>query len=131
AGMLALSKNNGRSNLFSQARVGHRKHASAVHGGMFCEDRLDFQGRYLFAATVNQVLDPASNFQIAIFVEPAQIAGAKPVADESCRCRLRIIPIAVEDGWTARDNLSFLIGPEKRSITVDDLDLVNTRNANF
>src|SRR5690349_15195456 len=130
-GMCGLTEDNGRSNFFSQARVRHRKYASAVDGGVFGQNCLDLQGRNLFAATINQILYPASDFQIAIFIEPAQIAGAVPIADESCRGCFRIIPVAIEDGWAARDDLSLLVRSKKRSITVDNPDLVKGRDADL
>ena len=62
--------------------MGHGKSRGLGDCRMGQQHLIDFPGRDLLAAAIDNFLDPARDKQIAIGVQIAFIAGVKPSADE-------------------------------------------------
>src|SRR5215813_2225132 len=60
---------------------------------MLVDDRLDFTGVNILAASDNHVLQAIQNVEIAVSISIADIAGAKQAVSKGERIRLRIVPV--------------------------------------
>src|SRR5215472_8586925 len=91
---LAGSRHHDETNALSETWVGHRYCRSALHRVMPCRQRLNFCWIDIVAAAYNNILLAAGNAQIALLIDPAEIAGHEPaVAVERFFGRLLIIEI--------------------------------------
>ena len=83
-----------------------REHARLRHCRMPEQHAFDFARSDLLAAAIDDILDPSAQRQIAVAIEPTQVAGAKPAVDERGRGGHRIVEVPVDDAGAARDDLA-------------------------
>jgi hypothetical protein len=73
-------------------------------------------GRSLFTTAVDHFLDPASQGQIAIFIEEAFVAGTEPAIDKSLGISFIIAFIAFEDFLATDHNFPLVSRLQNRAI---------------
>ena len=71
-----------RRDVLPKRGMGNRKGGRLPHGAMLEQRFLHVARGHLLAAPVDDLLEPARDGQIAVRVEPAQVAGAEPAVDE-------------------------------------------------
>src|ERR1035438_740589 len=86
--------------------------------GMSEQNFIHFMGCNIFAAADDDVLDPPGQVQIAVFVEQALVAGAKPSIHQSAGIGFGIIFIPSEHARSLNDNLPALVGWEMVALLV-------------
>src|SRR5450759_3874755 len=79
---------------------------SLLHGGVRLEHLVYLAWRDLFSASVDELLDPAQQPQVAVCVEHAEVASAEPASRERARVGFGIALVAVDHVWPAHRHLA-------------------------
>src|ERR1700739_516228 len=79
------------------------------HCWMVQQNLVDLARPHVLAPTNDQVLDPASQMQIVVFVEKSLITGAKPSIHKRTTIGFVIILISLEHTWPLNHNFAPLI----------------------
>src|SRR3954451_24361439 len=83
--------------LLAPPGVGHCYGGNVGDLRQHLHDGLDLARRYVLAAAPDHFLDAADDVVVAALVAAEEIAGAEPVVAERRRCRLLVVPVALED----------------------------------
>jgi PAS domain S-box-containing protein len=93
------------------------------HGGVGVKNVLDFLGVDVLPAPDDQVLDPVDQGEVAVVVEPADIARVQPATAQYLSGFLWPAQVAAHDIGSADDDLARLPGGQKLACRVDHADL--------
>lgn len=104
-------------------RVGHAEDGDLSHLWVSEDRLLDLSTGHVFPARLDHVLLAVDNIEIALVVEPPQIAAVEPAALERFRRLLRIVVVAKDEMGAAVDDLADLSDRQVRAIIVDDAGL--------
>jgi hypothetical protein len=113
----------------AQRAMGDRKTYAIAHCRMFGERRLHLLGGDLLPAAVNHFADAVNDLEIAVFIEPAEVAGPVPTVDTWCGSLCRAILIAGEHVWPADHDLTLFSSRQAAAGLVEDGYLVAKRQA--
>ena len=117
-------RNDGRDDFFAKRRMRNTKHADARHRRVVGENTLDLERTDLFATAVDHVFNSTRQGQVAVVVEPAQIACPEPAVDEGLCVSVGIVEIPVEYARATGHDLALLTVPDHPPALVDDPHLV-------
>ena len=76
----AIGKHHGSADLLAEHTVCNSKGDHLLDGRMFHQHIVDFEGRDLLAAPVDDFLEASGDFQITVAIEEPLVAGAEPAA---------------------------------------------------
>src|SRR6478736_7932299 len=96
---------------------------SLEHPGMGVEDVLDLLRVDVLPAPDDQVLDPVDQGEVAVVVEPADVAGVQPSAAQRLGRLLPPAEVAAHDVRAADDHLAGLPGRQQRVGPVHHTDV--------
>ena len=85
-----VAQDDGRGDILAELAVRQRERHRLQHRGMIHQRFIDLARRDLFAAAIDDLLQPSGDREIAVGVDGALIAGAEPAVDESFAVGLRV-----------------------------------------
>ena len=88
--------------------MGHGEGHSLYDFGVLQQRLVHFPRRYLFAATVDDLLEAAGDVEVAVLIHPPLIAGAEPSVGIGLAICLRVAFITRCDVGAADDDLTRL-----------------------
>ena len=103
----AINQHDRRANVLTKQLVCHSKGNNLLNGRMIHQHIINFKRRNFFPAPVNNLFQPAGDFQIAIFIKIALITCPEPPVGKAGRICLRVIFIAWRDIIALNTNLTF------------------------
>src|SRR6478752_2943784 len=113
-----------RADLLAERLVRYAYHRRLRYGGVLVEDFLDLARVHVEPAADDQLLHPVHDEEIAVLVDPADIATAEPAVRRDRRGRrIRQIPVALHDVVTADLDLATFAGRHFVSVRVDNAHL--------
>src|SRR5262245_31426691 len=84
---------------------------------------LDLAGGDVLAAADDQILLAAGDEEVAILVDPSEVAGVQPAVDDGGAGRLFLLVVALHDPSRADADLALLTGNEELVAVVHDPEL--------
>src|ERR1700722_298870 len=87
---------------------------------MLQQDIFDFRRRDLLSAAIDQILDAPGQGEIAVVIDRANVASAKPTIDEGRGISLRVVAIAAHHVRTAYYDLAGSICRQVPAVPIND-----------
>src|ERR1700686_4871856 len=99
-------EDDGRANLLAPGRVRDAEAHRLFHGRVRLEHLVYLARGDLFSASIDQLLDPAHQPQVAVCIKHTEVAGAEPALRERARVGLGIALITVDHVRPAHGHLA-------------------------
>ncbi len=123
-------KHYGGGNLLAKAMVGDCKRDRLRHRGMGAQDLVNLARRNLLAAAIDHLLETPGDEQVAVRIDGALVAGAKPSVDERRPIRFRILRVTRRHARSAQNDFADFTGREQIAGLVHQRDFGSRRDSN-
>jgi len=119
---MAFMQDHRGSHFFAQRGMRAAKRDRRRDCGMPQQNLIDFVRRDVLASADDDVLDPARQMQIAVFVKQSFVARAKPSMHKSASVGLGIVFVSTKYVGSLNDDFAPLVGAEVIAVLVHDAD---------
>src|SRR5579864_708964 len=113
----------GRMHFLTVLCVGHTKAYSLCDFGMLVQRPVNLDGRDLFTASIDELLDASREREIAVFVEGTLVPCAKVSARECLGVRIWIVVVSMHNVLTAYAHFPFVFTGQSIPLLIQNSDL--------